>query len=1082
MTLQNYSPRKNPYHLHRWRPHGNRILQKSRIFEGRSVWWYFAIFFWFLLVIWVLGLFIIYTLYLRDLPSISSIGSFWNISESTVIYDKNGNEIYKMHSENGKRTYVEYSEISQSIKDAIVSAEDKTFFTNPWVDIKGILRAVYNYIQGESGDKFKGTSTISQQLIKNLLLTNEYSLRRKVREAVLSYQLNSTYSKEKILELYLNTISFGNNAAGIEEAAKTYFWKSAKDVGVLGATILASLPKWPTYYSPYAHRDRLMGSVYVYDSSLPDEHITLDSPESMEKYREIYSEFKKYIFEMQFTARDWAVMICGLKRGMTKIEAYEPNSEWCITLAHADLLTFLNSIRIPREITNESGSVVSLYLEYEAWRKDFVAMRMYDDGKITDQDYHDILFNGLEFTFQKYVENIQYPYFVFYIKEYLENTYGSDLDITNGLRVYTTIDPELQLKAEDIVQKQVEVWKSKYNVSSAALVSMDNSNGHILAMVGWPNYYDEANGGNNNMTTASRQPGSSFKPIVYSLALAKNPIWPASPITDAKTKFGNWEPDNYDKKFLWLLTVAKALDYSRNIPAVKMFYLAGQEDLIVRHAQSLWLITVREKADYGAPMALGTAEVRPIDMMQAYSIFANNGIKRKVTGIVKIEDSNGNVIESNEMNEGQEVFSPAASYIISKILSDEKSRPDSEFWRWALRLAGWRISAAKTGTSNKVISKTLILPRDLWTIWFTPQITTVVWAWNVDGRETKGNGDGLNVAAPIWREYMNYAHTNAQKLDFTRPSGVYDVVISRTSGKLANENTPSWQRVETIMAIQPQDSDEWLKTLQIDILCGWPTSANTPEEAIRSVAVPQGKPFIDGFEAGWYKWGVASIGYLPDGTAVKLVNTPCERPTGQWNVTLSIRPALGNGWSLSEWRRLMEATWDGDRPIKTVRIFQGNVLKFETTYDEPKSTWLQRVTIQIDRGSDTLSVEAVDTFGFRYDSSSTVTVSEIPTPVSNAEPPKITMINPVEGDASISIYNDQFFNLRFSVTSSTINNEISVAVDGKTIKTMTTGNAFVIPMNEWGSLSPWSHTATVRVIDSNLKESTKSIQFTVLAR
>ena len=1080
MPLENYSPRKFPPHASRQRPKQSPFIKKVRLLEGRSMWWYVGIFFWLLLIVGVIGIFILYTLYLRDLPSITSIGSFGGISESTVIYDKNGNEIYKMHSENGKRTYVEYSEISQPIKDAIISAEDKTFFTNPWIDVKGIIRAVYNYVQGGSGDKIKGTSTISQQLIKNLLLTNEYSLRRKIREAVLSYQLNATYSKEKILELYLNTISFGNNAAGIEEAAKTYFWKSAKDVGVLGATILASLPKGPTYYSPYVHRDRLMGSVYVYESSLPDEHITLDSPESMEKYRAIYEEFKNYIYEMQFTSRDGAVMICNLKRGMTKIEAYEPNSEGCTTLAHADLLTFLNAIRIPREVTNDSGSVVSLSLEYEAWRKDFVAMRMYDDGKITDQEYHDILFNGLEFTFQKYVENIQYPYFVFYIKEYLENTYGNDLDITNGLRVYTTIDPELQLKAEDIVQRQVEVGKSKYNVSSAALVSMDNSNGHILAMVGGPNYYDEENGWNNNMTTASRQPWSSFKPIVYSLAIAKNPIWPASPITDTKTKFGNWEPDNYDKKFLWLMTVAKALDYSRNIPAVKMFYLAGQEDLIVRHAQSLWLITVREKADYGAPMALGTAEVRPIDMMQAYSIFANNGVKRRVTGVVKIEDSNGNVIESNEMNEWQEVFSPAASYITARILSDEKSRPESEFWRSALRLAGGRISAAKTGTSNKVISKTLILPRDLWTIGFTPQITTVVWAWNVDGRETKWNGDGLNVAAPIWRDFMNFAHTNAKKLDFTRPSGVYDVVISRTSGKLANENTPSWQRVETIMAVEPQDRDEGLKTLQIDILCGWPTSANTPEEAIRSVSVPQGKPFIDGFEAGWYKWWSASVGYLPDGTAVKLVSTPCERPTGPGNVTLSVHPALGG--SMNEWRRLMEATWDGDRPIKTIRIFQGNVMKFETNYDEPKSAGLQRVTIQLDRESDTLSIEAVDTFGFRYNESSTVTVTEIPWVPSNTNPPVITMINPVAGDSSISIYNDQFFNLRFSVSSSTMNNEISVAVDGKTVKTMTTGNAFAIPINEGGNLSPWNHTATVRVVDSNLKNTTQTIQFTVLSR
>jgi membrane carboxypeptidase/penicillin-binding protein PbpC len=176
----------------------------------------------------------------------------------------------------------------------------------------------------------------------------------------------------------------------------------------------------------------------------------------------------------------------------------------------------------------------------------------------------------------------------------------------------------MQDKAQELVEKQVAINRKLYGADSAALVSMDNSDGKLLAMVGGPDYFDTEKEGNNNMAIALRQPGSSFKPFVYALAISKNPIGPESPIADVKTDFWKWSPDNYDKKFNGIMQLKNALDYSRNIPAVKMFFLAGGEDEIVKMGKSFWLGTLRENAGYGWPLAIGAAEVRPIDLMQAY--------------------------------------------------------------------------------------------------------------------------------------------------------------------------------------------------------------------------------------------------------------------------------------------------------------------------------------------------------------------------------------------------------------------------------------------------------------------------------
>ncbi len=240
------------------------------------------------------------------------------------------------------------------------------------------------------------------------------------------------------------------------------------------------------------------------------------------------------------------------------------------------------------------------------------------------------------------------------------------------------------------------------------------------------------------MVTALRQPGSSFKPIVYALAMSKDAIGPETPIYDVDTSFGKWNPDNYDKKFNGRMKIKTALDYSRNIPAIKMFKVAGGESEVVKHARAIGINSLRDDGKYGMPLAIGTGELRPIELMQAYSVYANGGWRKEPNPILRITDKKGNIIDEYVESSGKYVFSDTASYLLSVILSDASSRP-SAFWNNVLTLKS-RPVAAKTGTSNKDVSTggvKKILPRDLWTAGYTPQITTVVWAGNVDGTETK---------------------------------------------------------------------------------------------------------------------------------------------------------------------------------------------------------------------------------------------------------------------------------------------------------------------------------------------------------
>lgn len=1041
------------------------------------------------LLIFFVGTFVLIIIaiyYLHDIPAISKIESDI-LPESTIIYDRNGGELYNLYSKE-KRTYVPYDQISAHMRDAIISTEDKTFFENQGVDFRGLVRSWLNYVTGKT-EKIQGTSTISQQLIKNVFLSAERSMDRKIKEIYLSYRLNSKYSKEKILELYLNKISFGNNAYGIEEASKTYFNKPSKDVGILGSSILASLPKWPSYYSPYSHRDRLMGYLYVYDQDTPENTIQIDTEERFGEYKTLVEDFKAFIDGLEFkpTSGD-NLTICGLTETTMK-KKISIDSDGCTTLAYGDLLSFFNNLKI-EHIRQDGEDPKTLVLEYNTGRKDFVLGRMFEDGKITGDEYKGAFIGGLEFQFQAYRENIKYPHFVFYVKDYLENKFGKDFEAQWGLKIYTSIDPVLQDKAEELVARQVKINSTKYGAKSAALVSMDNKTGQILAMVGGADYFNGDEDGNVNIITSKRQPGSSFKPIVYTLAISKNPISPDTPIFDVKTKFGDWEPNNYDEKFLGKMNVKRALDYSRNIPAIKMFYVAGGEASVVEFAENLGITSLNKDGQYGAPLAIGTGELKPIELLQAYSVFANGGYRKDITPIMRIEDKKGNIIDQYSESAGKYVISDAAAYIISTILSDAKARP-GDFWNNVLTLKG-RPVAAKTGTSNKDVTKEgkkkQILPRDLWTAGYTPQITTVVWAGNVDGSETKGSCDGLNCAAPIWHDFMEAAHKNLPKEEFKKPESVFSATISETSGRLASESTPSSLRVTSIFAVKPTEYEGTFKKLEVDSLCNGKVTDATPKDAIKEwFLVDNISPIIDSYDKSWLSsisgWTRSEAGksYFSgsDNIFTDYSEEVCVRPNASLsNVTVSSSFKDGGTFPLGKFS--FDIQYSSDNPIARFDIFRDDALIKSIKIDEQTTGTYKVPAMQFDEafaGTHMMTVRAIDKYGYAGSSSASVTFEE------RSGGPEITVISPLKESALTRIYPDQYFNLRFSVAPGGDEvTGINIFVDGKLLKILGGGADFTIAINETKDMTVWEHSIQIEAIDAKLHKTKKSVSFEIIEK
>ncbi len=593
-----------------------------------------------------LGFFGIVGLFLyiaKDLPSPGNVRDRF-VAESTKIYDRSGTHLlYEVHGEE-KRTVIPLSNVPDVVKYATIALEDQDFYNHFGIKLSSIARAILKDIV--TLDKSQGGSTITQQLVKNTLLTNEKALSRKVKEVILALELETKYSKDEILEMYLNEIPYGSNAYGIEAAAQTFFGKSANELSLDEAALLSALPQATTYYSPYgSHTEALSGrQAYALQQMAKLGYITTEQAEEA---------------------------------------------------VNADTL----------------GKIVP--------QKDIIAA----------------------------------PHFVMYIKDYLQEKYGDRAVEEGGYRVITTLDWDKQMIAEEVVRTGAEK-NIRSKAKNAALVAIDPKTGQLLSMVGSKDYFDTTVDGQVNVTIRERQPGSSFKPYVYLTAFIKG-YTPETIMYDVETDFEtadgkSYKPQNYDGKFRGPLSMAESLAQSLNIPAVKTLYLVGVKDAIDT-AKRLGIEGLNNPDRLGLSLVLGGGEVRLLDHVHAYATLAAGGVKRPLASILKIEDSKGGVLETFQDSPGERVVDEKYVTMLEHIMSTNTYRTPTFGENSPLRF-DQRDVAAKTGTTNEF--------RDGWTIGFTPSLAVGVWAGNNDNSPMVAGSDGVVVAAPIWRAFLDQALIN----------------------------------------------------------------------------------------------------------------------------------------------------------------------------------------------------------------------------------------------------------------------------------------------------------------------------------
>ncbi len=655
------------------------------------------------------------------LPSINNIGT--QTALTTEIYDRNKILLHTIHGEEN-REYIPYEQISKHLINATISIEDDQFWEHKGFDMTGIAAAALHETLG-IGNK-RGGSTITQQYVKNAFLSRERSMIRKIRELILAVRLEQSYDKQKILELYLNQIPYGNNAYGIQKASEMYFNKNASDLSIGESAILASIPQLPTYYNPYGtHR---------------------------------FTTITK-----NFTPED-------LETRTIKTSADIKNDEYMSGLIGKD-----NKITEKQKI-------------YMAGRSDLVLRRMTEFNYITTEEKNRAWEEIQKIEFVPYKSLRKAPHFVQDIRDQLEQKYGKEIIERGGLKVYTTLDWKLQELAEKAIEKRGESNQKTYKASNAAALFADPKTGQILAMVGSRDFNNKEIDGMVNVTTSARQPGSAFKPIVYAQAFLRR-YTPATVLYDTPLQLGENRPQNYDGSFRGPMSIRTALGQSRNIPAIKAYYLGGEKDPIIELAEKLGITTIDHERDYGYPLAIGAAEVKMIDMVTAYSTFANMGKRPVMTSILKIEDSNGKVIEEwnpESVKDWEEALDPEVAYLIDHILSDNTIKVSQNL------LIPDHTVATKTGTStNKTKSKGVAFPMDLWVMGYTPNIVGSVWVGNNRGEPMGGNADGSNVSAPIWKEIMLEYLKDKPDEAFLRPEGIKEVTISTLTGLLPGENTPT---------------------------------------------------------------------------------------------------------------------------------------------------------------------------------------------------------------------------------------------------------------------------------------------------
>ncbi len=681
--------------------------------------------------------------------------------DSTQILDREGNLLYTIHGEENRESLESLEDISPSLIDATLAIEDDEFYEHIGIDVPALFKAVLS----EFGiGTPRGGSTITQQLARNALLDLDHSYVRKFREIVIALVMELKFSKDEILLMYLNEIPYGNNAYGIELAAKRYFEKDAKDLTLAESAVLAGIPNKPTRYSPYGNYKYSVLAIELTEEALQGRTIT--GEEDLE-----YDEFTRGLLGTTFTMPDSS--------------------------------TF-----------------------YIKGRSDLVLDRMLELEMISQKEYDAALAEIQTMEFTDYNELDTAEHFVLWVKQQLEEKYGVDIVEGGGLKVYTTLDPEFQKAAEDALEEGRENLTNR-GASNGALVTVQPQTGQILAMVGSVDFNNQDIDGQVNMITSYRQPGSSFKPFVYSLALL-NQYTAATVFYDVRTHFGSYVPDNWEGGFKGPMTMRYALGQSRNIPAVKAYFLAGEEEAIIDYAKKFGLgVSYDPDHAYGASLALGTAEVTPLEMAEAYSVFANNGVHVEPSAILKIETTDGDLLEQWDESkvEKTKILDPQVAYIINDILSDPNAGLGPNIYLSAID------NAAKTGTSNVPNTN---LPNNNWIAAYTPTLVTIGWAGNADGSALGSNGESYSTIAPIWKNYMSKVLNKLEPTEWQRPSGIKDIAVSKASGKLPSDSTPADMVATEIFAdfAVPTEIDDSYVKVKIETVTNRLATEYSPEDVV----------------------------------------------------------------------------------------------------------------------------------------------------------------------------------------------------------------------------------------------------------
>lgn len=722
-----------------------------------------------------IGGFLLYREITAALPPLDALLEY-RAPVSTQIFASDGTLVGEFYYE--KRHLVPFEKIPLVVRNAFIAAEDDQFYHHPGIDLAGILRALWNNLIG--GGRLQGGSTITQQVVKQILLSPQKSYERKLKEILLAVRLERQLTKDQILHLYLNHIYLGGGAYGVAAAAEEYFGKSVDELTLAEAALLAGLPQAPSRYSPFRHWQRAkarqqyvlermvrVGMISPGEAALAArEPLALAAKRNNYRHAPYYVEHVRRLLERRYgeqglyqlglrvyTPLDLRLQAFAeeaLLKGLRELQARQKYSPAVRSLAPRERTTFLTEQR-----ERLRGKALQPGRSYEALvirpgSPTFVQIGDFQ-GKVVEPSRVAVKEGDV-------------------IRVRLHSLPGQGEEHSGLL---------FALDTDSLVQ--------------GAAVVLDPTTGDVRALVGGTNFFDSQF---NRATQARRQPGSAFKPFVYAAAFDDR-FTPASVLLDTPIALpsgnGVWTPENYDHRFVGPTTLRDALTFSRNVPTVRLAQAIGIQRLVT-FARSLG---ISSPLPPNLSLALGAAEVTPLELVSAYSAFANQGMHVEPRFVVQILAADGSLLEATEPK-SRAVLAPETAYLVTNVLQDVITRGTG---RRAAAIG--RPAAGKTGTTNDM--------NDAWFIGYTPQLLAGFWV-GFDSKRSLGPGEtGGRVAAPIWLDFMQAALAGEPALDFPVPSGIRFIPVDRRSGHRTSPTSPNafieCFRVGTEPALPAPDAD-----------------------------------------------------------------------------------------------------------------------------------------------------------------------------------------------------------------------------------------------------------------------------------